>query len=175
MSAFRLTDLRCTFGIDCGGLSPGADRLERSVEFKRAVEADFQRHFDLYLPNRSFESPYRAPQIPRVVLQPDTFGDLDRAQVLDLAQAVLETHVRGGVTVKAMEASRSVCVRTPTGWKEIGGYFIELDGHRYDATGAVQEFEARYRANRNAVPAGFDVDLQELRGLPVLFWVVREI
>lgn len=177
MSAFRLETVTTRLGYDCSSLSPSAHALERSIEFKRAASAHFDLVFDPWRQDRSFATPYAGRLRPGTTLQPDAYGDIEPQQVLDLAREHLASHVHGSATVEVVSADADHCYWDPVRmeWINIGGFHVDLDGQPLTTDGAVDDFEAAYRANRSSVPPTFDADLEELRAMRAsLFvsWVV---
>ena len=173
MSAFRLETVTTRLGYDCSSLSPSAHALERSVEFKRAAEAHFDRLFDPWRQDRSFTAPYAGRLRPGTTLQPDAHGDIDPQQVLDLAREHLTNHARGAAAVQVAGAHADHCVWDPVRkeWINIGGVHVDLDGQPLTADGAVDDFEAAYRAHRSGLPPTFDADLQGLRAMRASLFV----
>ena len=178
MNGFRIHDLHCSLGYDCGNLTPSAHRLESSVEFKTSARTDFARNFDFFLQDRSFTRPYAGTVTPRVTPRVDAFGDIEPSDVLTMADEVLQAHATTASTVSVIEAPSALCIWDPIRkvWINTGGFHFEIDGGPYTADRAVSDFESAYRAARPSVPTTFDADLVELRAMrAVLFvsWPVR--
>lgn len=76
-SNFRRARITFHLGYDCSSLTPSAHALESTVEFKRAAESDFGRHFDVWKQDRSFTTPYAGRIAPPTSVTPDAHGDVD--------------------------------------------------------------------------------------------------
>lgn len=171
MSNFTLSSVRCSLGFECGGLSPAAEQLERTVEFKRTAQKEFRDVFVLDSPHHDFEYPYRSAVSPVVRLEPNAYGDLDPLQVDAFAASHLDRHGPDGMATGVAPSGHSICIIVLEEWITVGGYSIELDGQLYQASKIVEDFRSSYAESRGDLPPHFESSCEEIASLPVSFFV----
>jgi hypothetical protein len=151
--------------MDHAGLAGAALEIEQSREFKKAFEATVTRQLgfdgvDLEILEE------REPDAHLEALL-ESFGPNGYPPEVELRTflaAELSARARGSIAVGAEVLT--ICVPTPTGWINIGGYAVLVDGQRLTAEAAVAEYESRHgaiadpavRAELSAIPVHVQIE-----------------
>ena len=147
-----LEDLRLRHGMMHPGLSEAAQKIERTVAFKRT-------YFDVIGPALGFddrqeelattggESSLPAHHLEYLAgLDPNGFAAPGAARRFVDAEiaAVSPLVTEGGSLIRTGEEITNCCIRVPWGWKNCSGWFLRLDGEPWTVSAVVEEFERRH-------------------------------